>query len=258
MNRQLSILIYSCWKNRDMWEIFSKLFSKYWPNCPYPVILITDKYSNTGGGEDYVFDKIIQKDDSWAKMMNEAILQAKSPYVSLWMDDYLLCDYVQNRDIERYLEAAVRYRAANMRLIESPVCKNRWKNHTDIGFYQPGTAYSLSTQIGIWDSRFLLKIIDDKWSAWDFERIASLEKNNRKQPLLVALDYTFPYEEGVRKGKWMIQGVKLCKRNGIHLDTCARPIMSNWEMAKVYGKGAILDWNMTLIVRLQNLLSSWR
>ena len=204
-----------------------------------------------------MFDQIIQKDDTWAKMIKEAIVQVKTPYVSLWMDDYLLCDYVKNQDIERYLETAVKYHAANMRLIESPVCKERWKNHKDLGFYQPGTAYSLSTQPGIWDSRFLLEIIDDQWSAWDFERIASLEKRNWKQPLLVALDYMFPYEEGVRKGKWMLQGAKLCKINGIHPDTSVRPIMSNWEMAKIYLKGAILDWNATLIVRLQNLLNFW-
>ena len=42
-----------------------------------------------------------------------------------------------------------------------------------------------------------------------------LEKKHSEQPLLAALDYTFPYVEGVRKGKWMIEGEKLCRRNGI-------------------------------------------
>ena len=256
MNNKLSIIIYSCWKNRDMWEIFSKLFQKYWSDCPYPVILVTDAYHSTD--KQYVFTKIIQIDDTWGKMIKTAIYEAQTPYVSLWMDDYLLCDYVHNEDIQKQLRRAIKYNAANMRMIESPACHGHWERHKNIGYYKRGRAYSFATQIGIWDSSFLNKTIDDDWSAWDFERIASLQINDRiedQQPILVALDYEFPYEEGVRKGKWMQQGAKLCRRNGIKIDIKVRPIMTNLEMAKIYFQGAVLDWNGTFVVKIQNLLS---
>lgn len=247
---QLSIIIYSCWKNRDMWEIFSTLFSKYWKDCPYPIILVTDKYNQTE--KKYVFTKIVERDDTWAKMIKEAIRQAETAYVMLWMDDYLLCDYVSNDDIRVQLERAIGYHAANFRLVESPKCSGNYEGHENIGYYVQGEAYSLSTQVGIWDVAYLCKILKDEWSAWDFERIASLQKEDQVQPILAALDYVFPYEEGVRKGKWMDGGAKLCRRNGIRLDANIRPIMSNKEMAKIYFQGAILDWNSTLIVKLQN------
>ena len=83
-------------------------------------------------------------------------------------------------------------------------------------------------------------------------------KAEDKQPLLVALDYEFPYEEGVRKGKWMQQGQKLCRRNGITIDTKVRPVMTNMEMAKIYFQGAVIDWNADLVVKVQNLLAGWR
>lgn len=254
---RLAIIIYSCWKNRDMWEVFSKLFSKYWKNCPYQVILATDTYHETD--KQYVFTKVVQTDDTWARMIKKAIAEAQTPYVSLWMDDYLLCDYVQNADIEKQLDRAVRYHAANMRLIEAPACLGHWKRHKNIGYYERGNAYSLSTQIGIWDSGFLNMTLKDEWSPWDFERIASVEKDEclteERQPILVSLDYEFPHEEGVRKGKWMQQGAKLCRRNGIKLDTKVRPVMTNMEMAKIYFQGAILDCNATLVVKVQNLLA---
>ena len=82
-----------------------------------------------------------------------------------------------------------------------------------------------------------------------------MQKEFLEQPVLVSLDYVFPYEEGVRKGKWMVAGAKLCQRNGIKLDTNVRPIMTNGEMAKIYAQGAILDWNPTFIVKIQNLLN---
>ena len=41
-NSDLSIIVYSCWKNRDMWGVFSKLFKKYWKDCSFQVVLVTD------------------------------------------------------------------------------------------------------------------------------------------------------------------------------------------------------------------------
>ena len=69
MSNRLSIIIYSCWKNRDMWEVFSQLFQKYWKNCPYQVLLVTDEYHETD--KQSVFTKIIQNDDTWARMIKK-------------------------------------------------------------------------------------------------------------------------------------------------------------------------------------------
>ena len=187
-------------------------------------------------------------------MIKKAMKVANTPYVMLWMDDYLLCDYIQNEDIQKQIERAKNWATANLRLVESPKCKGIYQNNNKIGYYDRGEAYSLSTQVGIWDRKFLENLIDEEWSAWNFERIGSLSKKNLQQPILVSLDYVFPYEEGVRKGKWMIQGANLCRKNSIKLDYTKRPIMTNLEMAKIYFQGAILDWNPNLIVCVQNII----
>ena len=251
-NEEMSIIIYSCWKNRDMWEIFSILFNKYWKDCPFKIVLVTDKY--TEQNKRYVFDDIVVLDDTWGRMIKFAIERTATPYVMLWMDDYLICDYVSNDEVLRQLVRMQESNAVNLRLTESPRCQGAYRGSTAIGYYESGMAYSISTQVGIWNAELLKYSIKDEWSAWDFERIGSLKRIFYDSPILVSLDYEFPYEEGVRQGKWMEQGVKLCKRNGIVLDKRKRPIMSNWEMAKVYFKGAILDINPTLIVRLQNII----
>ena len=103
-NADMAILVYSCWKNRDMWRIFLKLFRKYWQNCPYRLILLTDKYN--GKGEAYDFDDIVVCDSNWHDMIMAGIECAGTEYIMLWMDDYLLCDYIQNEDIAYYVEKA--------------------------------------------------------------------------------------------------------------------------------------------------------
>lgn len=251
-NSEMAIIIYSCWKNRDMWKVFSILFKKYWKDCPYKVVLVTDEYHDVEF--EHVFNQIVQIDDTWAVMIKQAIRKAKARYVMLWMDDYLLCDYVSNQRIQELLERAVKYRAANLKLVESPMCSGIYLNDKNTGYYEKGSAYCLSTQVGIWDAGFLYKAVPDHWSAWEFERIGSLKRYITKQPILAALDYMFPYEEGVRKGKWMEPGAKLCKRNGIKIDTSARRIMTNRDMAWIYFLGAVIDLNPTLVLKIQNFI----
>lgn len=174
----------------------------------------------------------------------------------LWMDDYLLCDYVNNEDIEYFLTEARRYQAANIRLIESPTIKaNSFIKDERYNYYEPGTAYSFSTQIGIWDVECLKNYIKPDWSAWDFERKGSLEIEDFEHPLLAPKFYNFPYEEGVRNGKWLDCGVRVCKRNGIVLDFNKRKPMSNFELAWIYFKGGIIECNPNLVLRLQHLFS---
>lgn len=256
-SNELSIIVYSCKKNSDMWEIFLKLFRKYWDCCKYQLVLVTDDLSDNYRIENGShFDREIILDGGWSEMILTALEEVNTPYVMLWMDDYLLCDYVKNDKIEELIKVVKKYSAANLRLMESPMIPcNVYNDKESIGYYKPGTAYSISTQVGIWNSNFLKMNIKPNWSAWDFERKGSLEIIDEQHPFLVALDYTFPYEEAVRRGKWMDNGVRLCKRNGIKLDPNKREIMTNWELTKIYFKGAILEINPTLVMRIQNFFS---
>lgn len=260
---EVAIIIYSCERNSDMWRVFSVLFRKYWSACPFEVVLVTDTYKGKAEGiyvekSEFVFSKIVVCNGDWSRMIKTAIEVVGTPYVSLWMDDYLLCDQVQNSVMEHYIEMMRQYHAANIRLVRptwEKLCTPDRRNRR-IGIYEPGTAYSISTQIGIWDVEFLKSNIKSGWSAWDFERRGSLEIQDHEHPILVALDYVFPYEEAVRKGKWMDQGVRLCERNGVAVNFKKRPRMSNWEMCKIYLKGAVLDLNPTMIVKIQNWFSN--
>lgn len=249
----LAILIYSCWKNSDMWIIFSTLLKKYWKNCRYKVILLTDECKDMSAAEG--FDEVVELNASWHDMIMEGIKVADTQYVMLCMDDYLLCDYVNNEDIQYYIDIAKKYDVANIRLVESPtVPAKTYNKDNNFNYYEPGTAYSFSTQVGIWDVAFLRQHIKKDWTAWDFERKGSIMVKDYQHPLLAPKNYTFPYEEGVRRGKWMDNGVRVCKRNNICIDFSKRRQMSNFELAWIYFKGGILGINPTLVVKIQNIL----
>lgn len=256
-NNDMAILLYSCKKNSDMWSVFLTLFRKYWQECPYKLVLLTDKQERNQ--ESFGFDDVVVLDAGWRDMIFAGIDRAGTEYVMLWMDDYLLCDYVKNEDIAYYVEKAREYHAANIRLLESPtIIAKTYKRDEDFNVYEPGTAYSFSTQVGIWNAALLKKYIRPQWSAWDFERKGSLEVKDYKHPLLASRNYTFPYEEGVRRGKWMDNGIRLCQRNNIRLDFEKRKPMSSFELAWIYFKGGILGLSPTVIVKVQNFVQRWK
>lgn len=251
---KMTILIYTCWKNHDMWDVFSKLFKKYWHDCPYRVLCLTDYCEEKN--DEWVFDEIISYASNWYDMIENGLKVSKTKWVSLWMDDYLLCDYIQNENIEYYIQKAEQHHAGNLRLVESPTIPSKiYANDPELNYYEPGSAYCFSTQIGIWDADYLKANMKVGWSAWDFERIGSIEAKDREHPLLASKNYTFPYEEGVRQGKWMDNGVRLCKRNNITLDFTKRRQMSNFELSWIYFKGGILESNPTVIVKIQNIIN---
>lgn len=250
---KVAILIYSCQRNSDMWPIFCKLFDKYWSECPYEKILLTDKYPQDV--KEVSFNQVVENDGNWHDMVLAGINRAKTKYVMLFMDDYLLCDYVDGKRIESFVEDAEKYNVANIRFAESPTIPfNVFDLNVNYHLYMPGTAYSFSTQVGIWNAECLKNYINPTWSAWDFERVGSMEIKDWKHPLLGSAMYRFPYEEGVRRGKWMDVGVRLCERNGIRIDFAKRPQMTNFQLAWIYFKGGILAMNPSFIVKIQNAL----
>ncbi len=253
-SNELSILVYSCNKNSDMWTIFLKLFKRYWNDCKYKLILLTDYYEDEKSIEG--FDDVVVLDDSWYNMIMAGLERARTPYVMLFMDDYLLCDYVNNQDIDNYIDIARKYNCGNIRFFYSNMLKPKtFRRDERFDFYGPGSAYSITTQVGIWDVDFLKRNIKPQWSAWDFERVGSIEIEDKKQPLLGTKKYVFPYIEGIRKGKWMPQGQDLCKRVGIDIDNGKRGFVSNFEMAWCFFKGGILELSPTLIQKMQNMLN---
>ena len=82
------------------------------------------------------------------------------------------------------------------------------KNECDWGsweLYEQTTEsnYSLTTQISIWDRKFLLKYLDNGLSPWDFERSSFKTKDDPQYKVLM-IDKNFPIykKEGYSLGNW--------------------------------------------------------
>ena len=250
MQTELAIIVYSCERNSKMWNVVMYFFKKYWYDCPCPIVLLTDT-DREGQGLKAGFDLVVEKDSTWAEMMEAALDQTGATHFMTWMDDFLLCDKVDNQKFEECFRKAKELKAAFYKLCPA--------NYTQLIPYdestakiKKGSAYSVSTHAGIGETESFRAFLRKEWSAWDFERIGSLESEKISREMYASLDYRIPYIEGIRKGKWFPEGVRLLKENGIRVQDTGKEEMAWKDRFIVQAKAVILSMNPNLVLRVQN------
>jgi len=250
----LTIIVASCDKYSDLWMPFSTLFRKYWPDCPYEIVLVTE--SPAQSNPDHVFHRTVPCGigTGWGDRLSQSLEQVQTPYVLLLCDDYFLCDNVNTAVINDFVKLAQKHNAGNLRLLENPTFTNTFSEAEQLGEYKKMTAYCVSTQAGIWDTRFLQNLAKGYASIWQFERNGSFAAERLTQPFIGTRAYYFPFEDVVHKGQWERHGIRLCQRNHIDLSHSKRATLSDWDYALEHFKGFILNLNPTLVVKIQNLL----
>ena len=253
-SKECTVLVASCDKYADLIRPFSGLWRKFWPDCPFDVVLVTE---TAPAGDGLCFDRVVAcgKGGNWCSRLVQALDQIDTPYVLMLCDDYFLESPVDTARIMMRLGQARELSAANLRLIPNP--KPSLPYCGDLMEYRKQTAYCVATQAGIWDRNFLRGIADGKSSIWEFERYGSFSVADEMRPLLVTPTREFPFVDAVHKGCWEKFGVALCRANGIEPDLSVRGLppfkarFVEWLKSVVF---AIFP--ATMIVRIQNAMGA--
>lgn len=251
-NCDCTVVVASCDKYADLLGPFIALFRKFWPDCPFEVVLVTETAPHIDG-----FDRVVACGGGrpWCENMAIALRQIETPYVLMLMDDYFLTSPVDTALFLRRLEEAKRYDAASLRLNPNPPGRRPWRD-TNLLEMQKNVAYCVTCQASIWNREFLRGLVERNKSAWEFERYGSFQIGGEKRPLLVTPTKEFPFIDAVHKGCWEKFGVKCLADNGIEYDFSKRGLPP-FKKRLVEGLKALVfaivpnDW----IVRVQNRFS---
>ena len=252
-NVDCTVLVASCDKYADLLRPFSVLWKKFWTDCPFETVLVTE----TAPVEVLGFDRIVAcgAGGNWCRRLVTALEQIGTPYVILLCDDYYLNQPVDTALVLKRLDQAKRFDAVNLRMIPNPVTKISYQE--DLREYRKNTAYCIATQAGIWNREFLLKLATGKSSIWEFERYGSFDLEGETRPILGTPTKEFPFLDAVHKGCWEPWGVKVLKDNDIDYDFSKRGLPS-FKTRCIEGVKALVFALVpnTLIVRVQNLLGT--
>ena len=222
MNADCTVLVCSCDKYADLLAPFSVLWRKYWPDCPFETVLVTE----TEPKGNMCFGRVVAcgKGGNWCGRLVEALETISTPYVLMLCDDYYLSAPVDTAGVLLRLEQAKVHNAANLRMIPNPTPCARNSSPAEGGLfeYRKNTAYCIATQAGIWNREFLRGLACGKSSIWEFERYGSFQVGDEPRPLLVTPTKEFPFLDAVHKGHWEKFGVKCLADNGIDYDFSKR------------------------------------
>ena len=249
-----TVLVCSCDKYADLLTPFSVLWRKFWPDCPFETVLVTE--TAPAAASDLCFDRVIAcgPGGNWCSRLVQALDQIATPYVLMLCDDYYLEAPVDTELILKRLAQAQAFDAANLRLIPNP--KPSMPYRDGLWAYRRHIAYCISTLAGFWNTCFLRGLAANYKSIWEFERYGSFAAGEETKPLLVTPAREFPFVDAVHKGCWEKFGLAVCRANGIKPDLSVRGLPP-LKTRLVEGLKALVFALVpaTVIVRIQNTLN---
>lgn len=249
INADCTVLVCSCDKYADVVGPFAALYRKYWPDCPFETVLVTETDLCQSG-----FDRTIACGGglNWCEMLAMSLGSITTPYVIMLMNDYYLTEPVNTSMVLSRLGQIKKFDAASLRLNPLPPGRRQWRD-ADLLEMPKNVAYCVTCQVTIWNRDFLLGLAKRNKSAWEFERYGSFQVGDEARPLLVTPTKEFPFIDAVHKGYWEKFGVQCLADNNIDYDFSKRGLPP-FKVRVVEGLKAFIfavvpnNW----IVRVQN------
>ena len=191
----IDLLVVSCDSYSDVWPYFFNNFFINWSDCPINIFLL----SNFKTFKDSRINNIsIGKDISWSGNLLKGLSKIDSDYVIIMIDDLLLNRKISNNYFFKITKWIKHNNPNYLRLHNS----TRTQNHDKlIGKIPIKTPYKVSLMPGIWNKKFLEKILKKGENAWEFEKFGSKRAYYEKNFFSLHKNFFF-YDNAIIKGKW--------------------------------------------------------
>jgi hypothetical protein len=205
----------------DIWPGFFGLMSRFWPDLPYPVHLISNHLAFS---DRRVTTLRVGDDLSWSQTLARGLERVSSRYVLLILDDFFLTAPVDTARVQRLHAAMVAQGAAYLRLVPNPAADTPCTDMPEIGTIGKGAPYRTSLQMAFWDRGALLGLLRGEESAWDFEIKGSRRSDAMTEPFLCVCDGfpAIPYRHVLRRGKLLPDAVRFFAPLGVNFDASKR------------------------------------
>lgn len=273
-NHRLSFLMSSCDSYEDLWRPFFECIGKYWADISYPLFLNTEfkQFDGVGNLNVTTINQLKPGKMSWSARFRDVLLRIPSDYVFLVLDDFFLCDYVDDTFIERLLDEMDKDKSIpsiqlnGTRMILSGEPDRNDGGITIKSLWSKGWATHFVPTI--WRKEVLLKWLRPWESIWGFEGYGSDRARRRHLTQTVKVVCAPPIYKylwvkdcsAVVHGKWLDEPGVLgfFADNGIELDFNARSTISYEEYRKEGMSAQLKKYSLgEIIIKSFNRLRSY-
>lgn len=211
----MKVVVFTIDKYAYVGKTWWHYFKKFWPDCPYGVVVVGQK-------------KLIRD-------MPCEIVYVNGPTINfgLRMKDFLtnhyhdhelllllMLDYIPkqrvNQPVIAKAEALCRRKEfGHVRLRPYPHPQETFEEDPDFGEITPGSRYSLSLQPGIWEKDLLLKLLRPGESAHHTETRGSMRTKNRGKRFLSTMEHVYMHHNFFRRGEVNPGAAAWCKEHWV-------------------------------------------
>ena len=231
-----TLLVASCDSYADLWKPYFALLRRHWPDCPFPVALITEERDPALDG---VRALCLGTGRDWSSLLLGALDAIGTPYVLLTLEDFFLRSGVDTSRVTRLFDQVQQLNLKMLRLVPRPGPTDPFIQGREYGAIGPDASYRVSTQAAFWQVATLRRLIVEGETAWEFEVNASRRSVDERDFVAVwrpALTYR---HHVIERGKWFPWAAWRFKRLGIGVDLTARSVMTSGEALRwILGKSA--------------------
>lgn len=229
----MAVLVVSCDKYADLWDIFFELKRKNWSDCRYKTYLGTNSIECK---EKDVISIYIGEDISWADNVRGMLANIEEDRVLMLLEDFFIDKIIQEKSIEEALQFAIKNDIDCLRLEPLPAPTMVTERKMKLGELNPKAPYYVSTQPAIWKKSVLMELLHEGYSAWDFEQKNSAEcARECTYNFWGAKKYIFHHKNGVERGKYYLSTTRFLKSEGIAVDYTKRGIVDDTRLKNRLG-----------------------
>lgn len=259
MNRSLALLVLSCDKYSDLWSPFFECFEKNFPTWYWPIYLgsNTKKHKNKK-----ILTILSGADSDWSTSYKRILEQIPERKLFVILEDLFLSSSVDEYVLRSLVEFMFEKNASHIRYWANPVPDLPTDNPL-IGQCAKGAPYR-STVCGLWDREYLLGLLIDGESPWNFEIMGSY-RTSYSEGFYALKSPLCEYKNMVEKNRWVPASVNWAERNGIYLSLEVRPILRGRNYIKSLAQMALFNlvlhipwkWRVNFMNQFRKLIISY-
>lgn len=234
MNKDCTFLLSSYDGGEDLWPGFFTALKAQWPEMDMPIVLNTEtKDYGFPGYNILTFHPSENKQQTWAERLVSVLMQIKTEYVLLFLEDFWLDEPVDDTFFRKTLEwMKSNPDVANFSFYPCLPGTNIQDDRFERFELRPQKcAYKFNCQVGLWRTKEFISFFRSHESPWEWELFGSKRASRCPQKFYSLKEdakRVFSYGDNLRgcvvlKGKWVKdQVLPLAEKYGLNIDYSIR------------------------------------
>lgn len=215
LKEKLTLVINSCNKFSDLWQTHIGLLNENWSDRRIETLLVTE--CDTSSRFDGVRIISAGEGKEYPQRMARALLDIKTEYILITLDDYFPIHKIENSRIERLIEIMDVEKLDYIRLFPDPNSHKPFKNYKKMYEIPLDVNYAVNLYQGIWRKDFVEKTLRDSQTIWKYEVSLTPIARELGAKCVLSKGGEFEILDVIRKGKLLHKADRWLRKHNIAL-----------------------------------------